>query len=149
MRKICVMFLLALLATAVSASDAATENKPQLITLDVATGGALGGFLVGVLAWLNNKKTRMPPLGEEAAKTYATKGELQNVDAALRGEIGTLREEIKENDRKAEDRARGTHARIDAIYRTAEKTNRSLGILIGITSVKTGTNPKAFATDDE
>jgi beta-lactamase class D len=78
------------------------------------------------------KLDRQPPLGEDVARTYATKADLAALDAKVSADIGSLRLSIEGNDERAEKRAIGTHARIDALYKEQQKVNRSLGILTGI-----------------
>lgn len=75
---------------------------------------------------------RLPPLAEELAKTYATKAELARLEERFSTDLASVRKQIEDTDNKAEDRARGTHSRIDAIYREAQKTQKSIGILIGV-----------------
>jgi len=66
------------------------------------------------------------PLRVELQKTYATKGELRDLEdridrrltaglSTIREDILGLRREIKENDERAEARASATHKRIDAM----------------------------------
>ncbi len=66
------------------------------------------------------------PLRVELQKTYATKGELRDLEdrldrrltaglSTIREDIKDLRKEIKENDERAEARAAATHKRIDAM----------------------------------
>lgn len=131
--------LFLLLPLASFGADATGETQRHVVSLDVLGGGALASFVTWLMMWLSNRKEeakRMPPLGEEAAKTYATKDELIRMEASLRKDIADTRASIVEYDSKAENRARGTHARIDSLYKSAEKNNRALGILIGIISEK-------------
>lgn len=66
------------------------------------------------------------PLRVELQKTYATKGELRDLEdrldrrltaglSTIREDILGLRREIKENDTRAEARASATHKRIDSM----------------------------------
>ena len=116
------------------AAHAAESGSGQLITLDVAGGGALGAVCTALVMWLNNKRNtpRTPPLGEDVARTYATKQDLADCRGLCRRDIVELRESLNDNDRQAEARAKGTHARIDAVYKESLKVNKSLGMLIGI-----------------
>ncbi len=101
--------------------------------LDVAQNGALGALVAAAVVWLNGKRSpRTPPLGEDVARTYASKDELTKCQAICRKDIESLRDSISENDKKAEDRARGTHARIDRSYVEQQKSTKALGMLIGI-----------------
>lgn len=126
----------------------ADEPATRTVTLDVAAGGTLGAFLAAVVMWLNNqrKQQRQPPLGEDVARTYATKEELTRCQTVCRKDIDDIRAKIDENDRKAEDRARGTHSRIDKIYIAQEKANKALGMLIGI-MVGKGIAPASTVTN--
>jgi len=126
----------------------ADEPATRTVTLDVAAGGTLGAFLAAVVMWLNNqrKQQRQPPLGEDVARTYATKEELARCQTVCRKDIDDIRNKIDENDRKAEDRARGTHSRIDKIYIAQEKANKALGMLIGI-MVGKGLAPASTVTN--
>lgn len=118
----------------------ADDGGSRIVTLDVAQGGALGSLLTAFSIWLINslrkqqqqQQQRQPPLGEDVARTYATKEELARCQTVCRKDIDDIRNKIDENDRKAEDRARGTHSRIDKIYIAQEKANKALGMLIGI-----------------
>lgn len=87
-------------------------------------------------AWLFFKDVkgpqRTPPLPEEIAKCYVTKPEFEKCRDECRANNQCIREEIKENDRMAENRAKGTHNRIDEVFTEQKKTNKQLGILIGI-----------------
>lgn len=115
--------------SALAAESAATQN----IVLDVAANGGLGALCAAAVIWLNNRRTpRTPPLGEDVARTYATKDELTKCQGICRKDIDDIRSKIDDTDKKAEDRARGTHARIDKIYVEQQKNNKALGMLIGI-----------------
>ena len=91
---------------------------------------------------------RNPPMPEEAAKLYVTKVEMQQCQGICRKDIDDIRASIAENDRQAENRAKGTHARIDALYREQQKVNKSLGMLIGI-MIGMGKAPPSIATQLE
>lgn len=123
-----------LLTLAVPLAAFADDAGSRVITLDVAGGGALGAVCTALIMWLNNqrKQQRLPPLGEDVARTYATKDELSRCQTVCRKDIDDIRSKIDDNDKKAEDRARGTHARIDKIYIAQEKGNKSIGMLIGM-----------------
>jgi hypothetical protein len=129
---------------AIFAADS-EPSRGQIITLDVAAGGALAAVCTALVMWLTTQRNerkrsecervkieRQPPLGEDVARTYATKADLIALDAKVSGDISSLRASITDNDRRAEDRARGTHARIDALYKEQQKVNRSLGMLTGM-----------------
>ncbi len=95
-----------------------------------ASGGA-------ILAWLKIAQhargaQRQPPIAEEAAKTYATKDELRACQGLCRRDMEAVRTLISTNDKAAEDRARGTHARIDKVYIAQQRNNKAMGTLIGI-----------------
>lgn len=139
--------LLAALPLAALAADA---EGSRVVTLDVAGGGVLGGVCTAIIMWLNNqrKQQRLPPLGEDVARTYATKDELLHCRTSCRKDIDDIRTKIDDNDKKAEDRARGTHARIDALYRESQKMTKSLGMLIGI-MVGKGIAPASTAITNE
>lgn len=142
--------LLAALPLAALAADA---EGSRVITLDVAGGGVLGGLCTAIVMWLNNQRKqqqqpRTPPLGEDVARTYATKDELTHCRTSCRKDIDDIRAKIDDNDKKAEDRARGTHARIDALYRESQKMTKSLGMLIGI-MVGKGIAPASTALTNE
>lgn len=161
--RFCISFFLCLAVGVIFAGQdaaiSAAAPEPTITFSDVLTK-AIVGLFAAATTWLTvrsheekraekNVKVeleRNPPLGEESAKTYATKPELMIVETRLSGEIRdlrnqidgndkTLRQLIEENDQNAEDRARGTHARIDTLYRSQNKNNKSLGILIGQLSV--------------
>lgn len=142
------------------------------ITFESVLTKALVGLVAAATTWLavhsrEEKKAeqkikieqeRQPPLGEDTARTYATKKELGIVEGKLSGDIKDLRSQINnndmalrtlivENDKNAENRTIGTHARIDTLYRSQNKTNRSLGILIGQLSVIAKMAPRI--DDDE
>jgi hypothetical protein len=118
----------------------ASETQPsdvRRISLDIAATGALATLCSAATAWFlasrrKAKDDRQPPLGEDVARTYASKSDLATLDAKVAKDIESLRESIAENDRRAEDRSRGTHARIDAVYKEQQKVNRSLGMLTGV-----------------
>lgn len=125
----CALLLLALPLSAL----AAEQGGSQMITLDVAGGGLLGGVCTALVMWLNNqrKQQRNPPLGEDVARTYVTKTELLDCRGVCRKDIDGLRELIEEKDKSNEERIIGTHKRIDQVYKSLNKNNRSLGIIIG------------------
>ena len=127
------VFTILLFALTATAAHAAEETR-QIVTLDVVGGGALGALVAALIAWLNGQRRapRNPPLGEDTARTYATKADLADLDKRVVADIASLRASVAENDAKAENRARGTHARIDTLYKESQRTNKSLGMLIGI-----------------
>lgn len=111
------------------------------MTIDTEAGtiwivGMLAAIPVLRQAWLFFKDVkgpqRTPPLPEEIAKCYVTKPEFEKCRDECRANNQCIREEIKENDRMAENRAKGTHNRIDEVFTEQKKTNKQLGILIGI-----------------
>jgi len=116
----------------------AEEGARNVVMLDVASGGLLGALATAVIVWLNNQRKRdseadrQPPLGEDVAKTYATKNELSSCQTTCIKDINDIRAQLLDIDKKAEDRSRGTHARIDKIYIAQEQTNKALGTLTGI-----------------
>lgn len=138
---------LALLAVPAFCAEA---EPARIVTLDVAAGGTLGALCTAALMWLNAQRRaqRHPPLGEDVARTYATKEELARCQATCRHDIDDIRSKIDENDQRAEDRARGTHARIDKLYLAQEKCNKALGMLIGIMIGK-GFAPVSLATQPQ
>ena len=91
---------------------------------------------------------RTPPLPEELAKSYVTKPEFEQCRADCRETNKCIREEIKENDRMAEARAKGTHRRIDEVLAVQQKTNKQLGILIGI-NLAGGQNVKQLTEETD
>ena len=91
---------------------------------------------------------RTPPLPEEMAKSYVTKPEFEKCKADCRETNKCIRDEIKENDRMAEGRAKGTHRRIDEVFSEQQKTNKQLGILIGI-NLSRGKNVKQLTEEIE
>jgi hypothetical protein len=120
-------------------------SRGQIISLDVAAGGTLAAVCTALVMWLTSQRNerkrsecervkidRTPPLGEDVARTYATKADLIALDTKVSSDISSLRASIADNDRRAEDRARGTHSRIDALYKEQQKVNRSLGMLTGV-----------------
>ena len=128
-----------------AAAAAETADAPRTISFDVAAGGTLAALCVAATAWLmgRNKAAapkikaeftalREPPLGEDVARTYASKADLAALDAKVTTDIAALRLSISDNDRRAEERARGTHVRLDQLYKASQKTNRSLGMLTGM-----------------
>jgi hypothetical protein len=141
------------------ADDSAGSARTVNVVLDVASKGSLGALVFALIAWLNAQRKerrdlnakqrvsvdRQPPLGEDVARTYATKEDLSALDAKVSQDIAALRVSIKENDVRAEERARGTHKRIDAIYIEQLKNSKALGMLIGI-MVGKGIAPAATAT---
>jgi hypothetical protein len=147
------VFALSLLPLAAFAGEAAEGVSRQTVTVELAVTGALAS-LVSVLSTYfivkskGEKNKRQPPLGEYAASTYATKEELKGVEKSLRGEIASLRETVTETDRKAEARSVGTHKRIDDAYKALGKTNKALGILIGIMVSKHKIDPSSFNTEE-
>ena len=110
----------------------------NVVMLDVASGGLLGALATAVIVWLNNQRKRdseadrQPPLGEDVAKTYATKDELSSCQTTCIKDINDIRAQLLDIDKKAEDRSRGTHSRIDKIFIAQEQTNKALGTLTGI-----------------
>ena len=120
-----------------AARAADTAETPRAISLDVAAGGTLAALCGAATMWLMARRSRaeaerQPPLGEDVARTYASKADLAALDYKVSRDIESLRQSIDDNDRRAEDRARGTHARIDVVYKEQQKVNRSLGMLTGM-----------------
>jgi hypothetical protein len=131
-----VLLLAALSPALVLAADAAS-SEPRTISLDVVAGGGLATLCGAATAWFlasrsRAKSDRQPPLGEDVARTYATKDDLLALDGKFTKDIDSIRDSIAENDRRAEDRTIGTHSRIDALYKQQQKISRSLGMLTGM-----------------
>lgn len=116
----------------------AEEGARNVVMLDVASGGLLGALATAVIVWLNNQRKRdaeadrQPPLGEDVARNFVMKEEFTRCQTTCRKDIADIRDKLADIDKKAEDRARGTHARIDKIYIAQEQTNKALGTLTGI-----------------
>lgn len=174
--RISFLCFLALSPALLVAAETSVAGSPS-VTFTPALEDAIKAVLVGLCTWLavrtreQNKAAekvaavrvemeRTPPLGEDTARTYATKKELGNVEARLSGEVKDLRTQIDANDKtlrtlietndsNAESRAIGTHARIDSMQKSVVKTNRAIGILIGIISVKYKINPKHIDDNED
>ena len=144
----CGLTLLAL-SVPLAALAAETQQPGQTITvvLDVASKGALGALVFAAIAWLKNRRTEKQAEGQdkEDGNRYATMTDIQECRGLCRKDISDLRESISENDRQAEARAKGTHARIDALYRETQKTTKSIGMLIGL-MVGQGKAPASLVT---
>ncbi|MGI6390206.1 MAG: hypothetical protein ACOX7Q_08405 [Kiritimatiellia bacterium] len=116
----------------------AEEGARNVVMLDVASGGLLGALATAVIVWLNNQRKRdaeadrQPPLGEDVARNFVMKEEFTRCQTTCRKDITDIRDKLADIDKKAEDRSRGTHARIDKIYIAQEQTNKALGTLTGI-----------------
>lgn len=133
--------LLALALSVPLALSAAEAPAEQTIRLDVVGGGVLAALCGAAASWLaarpqraadkRDAPDRQPPLGEDVARTYASKADLAACRAKCDGDLSCIRAAIEANDTKAEDRSVGTHKRIDAVYKSLNKNNRSLGIIIG------------------
>ena len=153
----CISFLcfLALSPALLVAAETSVAGSPS-VTFTPALEDAIKAVLVGVVYVAGRKDPRgrtkrlrrwqpcvemerTPPLGEDTARTYATKKELGNVEARLSGEVKDLRTQIDANDKtlrtlietndsNAESRAIGTHARIDSMQvgRKDESGDRDL-----------------------
>lgn len=157
--RICVFAFFVSAAAPVFAAVEGAARVPS-VTFDDAITTALVATLTALGTWLGVKghaerratekvrveMDRMPPLGEDTAKTYATKKELCGLENRLSHDVGTIRTQIDQNDKalrtlvetankEAERRVVGTHSRIDSLYKSQNKTNRSLGVLIGQLSV--------------
>ncbi len=162
----------ALAAPALLAAESGAEASPS-VTFEQPLTGALVAALAALTTWLGVRsreerkaqekvkveQERLPPLGEDVARTYATKREVCDLEGRLTAEVGTLRTQIdgndktlrrlvEENDAKAESRARGTHARIDALQATNMKTNKAIGVLVGAIAVKFKLNPRDLETEE-
>ena len=142
-------FALATLTMPLAALAADPQQPGQTITvvLDVASKGALGALVFAAIAWLKNRRNEKQTESQdkEDGNRYATMADLQECRGLCRKDISDLRESISENDRQAEARAKGTHARIDALYRETQKTTKSIGMLIGL-MVGQGKAPSSLVT---
>jgi hypothetical protein len=152
--------LIALLSLPLSAlaDDAGTT---QTIILDVASKGSLGALITAAAFWLNSRSKakatesalpltpppaeRNPPLGEDVARTYVTKADMQECRGVCRKDIDDLRAKIDANDHAAEQRSVSTHRRIDQVFVSQQKTNKALGMMVGI-MVGKGVAPASMAT---
>jgi len=153
--------MLCLAAPALMAAETAAEATPS-VTFDRALTTAMIALITALTTWFGTRgheerkaemklkveQDRMPPLGEDVARTYATKKELGAVETKLSGEVRDLRTQIDQNDSKAESRAIGTHARIDTLGSLVMKTNKALGILVGMMCVINKINPQDINTED-
>ena len=97
---------------------------------------------------------RTPPLPEEIAKTYVTRREWKDCRDECKQTNDSVRMEIKETDRKAEERAIGTHRRMDKLSSSVNKMCKGMGILIGIQIAEGKGDPKKMIrqleeTDDD
>lgn len=116
----------------------AEEGARNVVMLDVASGGLLGALATAVIVWLNNQRKRdaeadrQPPLGEDVARNFVMKEEFTRCQTTCRKDIADIRDKLADIDKKAEERSRGTHARIDKIYIAQEQTNKALSTLTGI-----------------
>lgn len=128
------------------------------MTLDVEPGIAwiVGGLLaipylrqaVGFFRDLKGPQ-RTPPLGEEVAGKYATRDDLKSCRGQCDEQITCIRTAIAANDVKAEERSVATHKRIDAVYKSLNKNNRSLGIIIGALFAQGKVPPSAITDETE
>ncbi len=134
------------------------------VVLDVAKNGSLGALITAAIFWLNSERKRRtadaqsltpppppernPPLGEDVARNYCLKSDLIDCRAICRKDIDGLRELIEEKDRSNEERIIGTHKRIDQVYKSLNKNNRSLGIIIGALFAQ-GKIPASVLTETE
>jgi len=125
------------------------------VTVEVNEGIA---WIIGLLAaipilrqaWLFGREIkgdirgaeRNPPLAEEAAKTYVTKPDFMECQKNCKLTTDSIRVEMKENDRKAEERVVGTHRRMDKLSNAVSKLSRGMGILIGLQIAQAGGDPK-------
>jgi hypothetical protein len=129
------------------------------VTLDVLGGGVLASLVTALIMWLNASRQRertlrieaerMPPLGEEAAKTYATKDELMRLEGAIRDEVSDIRKSIVAYDARDEKRAEATHRRIDTVVNAMTRNNRAIGVLIGIVGSKSKIPVSLMAADGD
>ena len=120
------LFVFAFVPLAFCAGEGADAGR--VIVFDVAAGGLLGSLVTAAIAYLAHKRTankRQPPLGEDVARTYATKAELSEV-----------REAVNQVGERVDRSVSGVHRRVDEILVTQNKTNKSLGVLTGILSAK-------------
>lgn len=142
------LFLLTLPLSAFAA-DSAQPGQTITVVLDVAQKGALGALVFAGIAYLKNRRESRQAESEAQGKAdgnrYATMEDIQECRGLCRKDISDLRDSISENDRQAEMRAKGTHARIDALYRETQKTTKSIGMLIGL-MVGQGKAPASLVT---
>lgn len=156
-----VLLVFVFAAKAAFAAENAGESAPT-VTFDDALTSAFIALLAALTTYIGSKshlekkaiekikveQDRQPPLGEDTAKTYATKDDLRGLDRRLSDDINQMRTQIDDNDKSlrdliqktnkdSEDRAIGTHARIEVLYRAQIKQGRLLGIIIGQLSVLT------------
>ena len=101
--------------------------------LDSGNAGSDPCFTAGMAVFQGRERSAAhTAIAREIAKCYVTKPEFEKCRDECRANNQCIREEIKENDRMAENRAKGTHNRIDEVFTEQKKTNKQLGILIGI-----------------
>jgi hypothetical protein len=133
-----------MLALSIAASDGTspTAEGERWLLGAAGAGGA-------ILAWLKIRDmgTRKPPVQEELYRDYVRRDEWERCRGQCHADMDTLRASIAVTDRTAEERAKGSHARIDALYRESQRTNRALGKVLGVL-VAQGKMPPATIVED-
>jgi len=99
-------------------------------------------LVAALVTWLTTrahaekKNQRQPPLGEDVARTYATKEELAKCREQCRGDYSALRDDIQRMDDRNEERMVRVHKRIDDLSVMVGKTNSTVGKLAGMIQTK-------------
>jgi len=93
-------------------------------------------------AWLTSKANaekkaqRQPPLGEDVARTYATKQELEQCRARCKGDVADVREDIRRLDKKLDESLVRVHSRIDDLGKNLASLNKTTGAILGFLKAK-------------
>jgi hypothetical protein len=126
----------AVFASPAAAFAAEAAQAPATQVTDAGSQWLVGAAAAGaaILAWLKIKDhgTRKPPVQEELYRDYVRREEFVQCQGICRKDSEAIRIQLAALDSKDEDRTRGTHARIDTLFRESQRTNRAVGKLLGV-----------------
>ena len=121
-----------------SAADAGTVTHK--IQLEFIIPAAL---LSALIAWFTakanaeKKAQRQPPLGEDVARTYATKQELEQCRARCKGDVSDVRGDLQRLEERFDAGLTRVHQRIDSQGKSLAEMNLTLGEIVGYLKGKT------------
>ena len=137
------LFAFCFLPFALLAADGGGADAPTVthkIQLEFIIPAAL---LSALIAWFTakanaeKKAQRQPPLGEDVARTYATKQELEQCRARCKGDVSDVRGDLQRLEERFDAGLTRVHQRIDSQGKSLAEMNLTLGEIVGYLKGKT------------